>query len=185
MASPNLAVLIFLVVLLTQVVAWIGKSVLQEAAFSLYSSIFLSSAYRDQKKLRKQVLEDKAELGRTSSQDEFAKWAKLKRKLDKGLADLEKTSELARAARFSPAYANTTDTTLTSSRSTFALRFSSLIWVFTTGAQLVLVWWFRKQAVFWIPDQWLPGPVAYILRFPSAPKGEYERDSSLENADTD
>lgn len=46
-----------------------------------------------QRKLRKQVLEDKAELGRTSSQDEFAKWAKLRRKLDKSLADLEKASK--------------------------------------------------------------------------------------------
>lgn len=40
------------------------------------------------------MLADKAELAKTSSQDEFAKWAKLKRKLDKGLADLEKISEL-------------------------------------------------------------------------------------------
>jgi len=93
MADPNLAVLIFLIVLLTQVVAWIGKSVLQEAAFSLYSSVFLAKAQRDQKRLRKQVLEDKADLAKTSSQDEFAKWAKLRRKVDKGLADLEKTSE--------------------------------------------------------------------------------------------
>lgn len=93
MADPNLAVLIFLIVLLTQVVAWIGKSVLQEAAFSLYSSVFLGKAQRDQKRLRKQVLEDKAELGKTSSQDEFAKWAKIRRRVDKGLADLEKTSE--------------------------------------------------------------------------------------------
>ena len=36
---------------------------------------------------------DKAELAKTSSQDEFAKWAKLRRKLDKGIADLEKISE--------------------------------------------------------------------------------------------
>jgi len=40
------------------------------------------------------VLQDKADLSKTSSQDEFAKWAKLKRKVDKGLADLEKLSEL-------------------------------------------------------------------------------------------
>jgi len=35
---------------------------------------------------------DKAELGKTSSQDEFAKWARLRRKVDKSLADLEKIS---------------------------------------------------------------------------------------------
>lgn len=64
------------------------------------------------------------------------------------------------------------DTTLASARSGFALRFGTLIWVATTGAQLVLVWWYRRQPVFWLPAQWVPGPVAYVLRFPSAPKGE-------------
>ena len=38
------------------------------------------------------MLKDKAELARTSSQDEFAKWARLRRKVDKSLADLEKIS---------------------------------------------------------------------------------------------
>lgn len=61
--------------------------------FSAYASAFLGGTASKQRKLRKQVLEDKAELSRTSSQDEFAKWAKLKRKLDKGLADLEVISE--------------------------------------------------------------------------------------------
>lgn len=32
---------------------------------------------------------------RTSAQDQFAKWAKLRRSVDKGLADLEKLSALA------------------------------------------------------------------------------------------
>lgn len=88
----NLALVIFFCTLLNQIVSWVGKSVLQEIAFTAYSWVFLSSTAAKQRKLRKQVLEDKAELGRTSSQDEFAKWAKLRRKLDKGLADLEKTS---------------------------------------------------------------------------------------------
>lgn len=95
MADPNLAVLIFLLVLLTQVVAWIGKSVLQEVASAAYTRAFLGNVAKEQRRLRKQVLDDKAELGRTSSQDEFAKWAKLRRKVDKGLADLERSSEWA------------------------------------------------------------------------------------------
>ena len=64
-----------------------------QQAFSAYSRVFLSSSAAKQRTLRKQVLEDKAQLAKTSSQDEFAKWAKLRRKVDKGLADLEKTSE--------------------------------------------------------------------------------------------
>ncbi|RSH82298.1 GET complex subunit get1 [Saitozyma podzolica] len=154
MVDLNLALLIFLVVFLTQLVAWVGKSVLQELAFSAYSRFFLSGYSSKQRSLRKQVLEDKAELARTSSQDEFAKWAKLKRKVDKGLADLEKINN-----------------SLGSSKSSFSLRFSSVLWLFTTGAQLVLVWWYRKQPVFYLPPGWVPYPVAWVLSFPSAPLG--------------
>lgn len=93
MASPNLPVVVFFIVLLTQIVTWVGKTVLQEVAFAGYMRLFLAKSQRVQRRLRKQVLEDKAELAKTSSQDEFAKWAKLKRKVDKGLADLEATSE--------------------------------------------------------------------------------------------
>jgi hypothetical protein len=92
MANLNLPVVVFLLVLLTQIVAWVGKTALQELAFGVYTRLFLTGAQKTQKRLRAQVLQDKAELAKTSSQDEFSKWAKLKRKVDKGLADLEKTS---------------------------------------------------------------------------------------------
>ncbi|WVN86188.1 uncharacterized protein L203_101349 [Cryptococcus depauperatus CBS 7841] len=150
----NLAVLVFLIVLLTQVISWIGHSAVQELAFLVYYRICLSGTASAQNNIRKQVLEDKAELGKTSSQDEFAKWAKLKRKLDKGLADLEKIN-----------------TTLSSSRSSFSRNFSFLIWLLTTGAQFFLVWWYRKQPVFWLPEGWVPYPVAWVLSFPNAPIG--------------
>ena len=61
-------------------------------AFAVYQRIFYGSVSSSQRKLKKQILVDKAELLKTSSQDEFAKWAKLRRKVDKGLADLEKLS---------------------------------------------------------------------------------------------
>ncbi|WVQ79714.1 hypothetical protein IAT38_001814 [Cryptococcus sp. DSM 104549] len=150
----NLALLIFLVVLFTQVVSWVGKSVLQDLAFSLYSKIVLSGTAKKQRTLRKQILEDKAELGRTSSQDQFSKWAKIKRRLDKGLAELEKTN-----------------TSLASSRSSFGLKFNTLIWTLTTGTQFFLVWWYRRQPIFWLPEGWVPYPVAWILSFSSAPLG--------------
>ncbi|WVO21360.1 protein GET1 [Cryptococcus decagattii] len=150
----NLTLAIFLCTLINQIVSWVGKSVLQEIAFTAYSWVFLSGIAAKQRKLRKQVLEDKAELGRTSSQDEFAKWAKLRRKLDKGLADLEKANN-----------------NLSSSRSSFSKKFSTLLWLMTTGAQFLLSWWFRKQPIFWLPEGWVPYPVAWLLSFPSAPIG--------------
>jgi hypothetical protein len=86
-------------------------------------------------------------------------------------------AKLGRVSAFAVDYqiqgADTRDTTLTSAKSSFGMKFSSLIWVSTTGAQLVLVWWYRKQPIFWLPAGWAPGPVAWILSFPSAPKGEY------------
>ncbi|XAO25971.1 protein GET1 [Cryptococcus bacillisporus CA1280] len=150
----NLTLVIFLCTLINQIVSWVGKSVLQEIAFTAYSWVFLSGIAAEQRKLRKQVLEDKAELGRTSSQDEFAKWAKLRRKLDKGLADLEKANN-----------------NLSSSRSSFSKKFSTLLWLMTTGAQFLLSWWFRKQPIFWLPEGWVPYPVAWLISFPSAPIG--------------
>jgi hypothetical protein len=49
-----------------------------------------------------------------------------------------------------------------------------VLWLFTTGAQLVLVWWYRKQPVFYLPPGWVPYPVAWVLSFPSAPLGGSE-----------
>ncbi|KAL7422364.1 GET complex subunit get1 [Cryptotrichosporon argae] len=152
--APPLGLLIFAVVLLTQVVGWVGKTVLLELAFSLYTSLFLGGPYAKQRALRRQVLEDKAELGRTSAQDEFAKWAKIQRRIEQSAADLEKINA-----------------TIASSRSSFATKFNTLLWLLTTGAQFVLVWWYRRQPVFYLPSGWAPAPVAYMLKWPSAPRG--------------
>lgn len=62
-------------------------------AFALYSPIFLTSLHTQQRTLKREILRNKAELQATSSQDQFAKWAKLRRKLDKGLSDLETISQ--------------------------------------------------------------------------------------------
>jgi len=89
----------------------------------------------------------------TSSQDQFAKWAKLRRKVDKGLVDLEKlNSELA------------------SARTKFGVQFKTGLWLLTGGAQFFVGWWYRKQPVFFLPPGWL-GPATWWLALPWAPKG--------------
>lgn len=45
-----------------------------------------------QRQLKAELLITKKELLQTSAQDHFAKWAKLRRSVDKGLAELEKLS---------------------------------------------------------------------------------------------
>ncbi|KAI5120654.1 hypothetical protein M0805_007991 [Coniferiporia weirii] len=149
----TLAFSIFLLVFVTELIQWVGQSVLLELAYAIYLRVFFSSKTTQQRTLKNEILEAKAELLKTSSQDQFAKWAKLRRRVDKGLADLEKLNG-----------------ELGSARTGFSLKFNSFIWILTTGAQFVIGWWFRKSAVFYLPPGWF-GPVTWFLSFPFAPAG--------------
>ena len=101
---------IFLLVLLSQVISWIGSSVLQEFVSplflplvqlidrflqfcSVYLRLFHSKLIARQQELKTTTWATKAQLMATSAQDQFAKWAKLKRSVDKGFQDLEATSK--------------------------------------------------------------------------------------------
>ncbi|KAG2341030.1 hypothetical protein BDR05DRAFT_977060 [Suillus weaverae] len=144
---------IFALVFLTELISWIGKTVLLEFAWDLYSRLFMNASYTRQRQLKAELLTAKKELLQTSAQDQFAKWAKLRRGVDKGLAELEKQNgELA------------------SSKTAFSLKFNTLMWVLTTGLSFFVGWWYRKAAVFYLPPGWL-GPLAWWMAFPFAPKG--------------
>ncbi|KIK69161.1 hypothetical protein GYMLUDRAFT_255734 [Collybiopsis luxurians FD-317 M1] len=149
----SLVLTIFGLVFLAELISWVGKSVLIEWFYALYLRIFYPTLAERQRKLKTDILNTKAELLKTSAQDQFAKWAKLRRSVDKGLADLEKlNSEMAAI------------------KTSFSVRFSSGIWICTTGAQFVIGWWYRKAAVFYLPPGWF-GPLGWLLAFPFAPKG--------------
>lgn len=60
--------------------------------YSLYLRLTRSPIAAKQRTLKSEILSAKAELLKTSAQDQFARWAKLRRGVDKGLADLEKLS---------------------------------------------------------------------------------------------
>ena len=62
-------------------------------SYDLYLRIARSPLAARQRTLKTEILTTKSELLKTSAQDQFAKWAKLRRSVDKGLADLEKLSE--------------------------------------------------------------------------------------------
>ncbi|KAI0645759.1 CHD5-like protein-domain-containing protein [Trametes meyenii] len=144
---------LFVLVFVAELISWIGKSVLLEFVFALYLRIFYGATAARQRKLKSEILLNKKELLQTSAQDQFAKWAKLRRSVDKGLADLEKlNSELA------------------SARTSFSLKFNSAMWIMTTGLQFVIGWWYRKAAVFYLPPGWF-GPLTWWLAFPFAPAG--------------
>jgi len=149
----SLILTIFALVFLTQLISWIGQSILLELAYALHQRIFNAPTVARQRKLKAEILATKKELLQTSAQDQFAKWAKLRRSVDKGLADLEKINE-----------------ELSSNKTAFSLKFNSFIWVLTTGLQFVIGLWYRKSAVFYLPQGWL-GPLTWWLALPFAPKG--------------
>ncbi|TEB28464.1 hypothetical protein FA13DRAFT_1735605 [Coprinellus micaceus] len=149
----SLLLAVFLIVFVTQLISWIGQNVLLEWAYSLYLTVTRSSLAAKQKALKTEILNNKSELLRTSAQDQFAKWAKLRRSVDKGLADLEKLNS-----------------EMSSAKSSFSMKFKGVMWFLTTGVELVIGWWFRRQPVFYLPDSWL-GPLTWWLSFPFAPKG--------------
>ncbi|KAF8149424.1 CHD5-like protein-domain-containing protein [Crassisporium funariophilum] len=149
----SLLLTIFLLVFVTQLITWIGKSVLLDVTYDMYLRIARSPAAARQRALKSEILSTKSELLKTSAQDQFAKWAKLRRSVDKGLADLEKlNAEVA------------------STKSAFAMKFNTLLWFLTTGLQFVVGWWYRKQAVFYLPHGWF-GPLGWWLALPFAPAG--------------
>lgn len=149
----SLILTLFLLVFVNELVAWIGKSVLLEFAYALYLWIFYSGLVAQQRKLKSDILLGKKELLQTSAQDQFAKWAKLRRSVDKGLADLEKLNG-----------------ELSSARTSFSLKFNSAIWFLTAGVQLIVGCWYRKSAVFYLPPGWF-GPLTWWLSLPFAPAG--------------
>lgn len=149
----SLLLTIFLLVFIGQLVTWIGKAVLLDFTYDMYLRVSRSPLAARQRALKSEILKTKSELLKTSAQDQFAKWAKLRRSVDKGLADLEKlNAEVA------------------SSKSGFSMKFNSLLWLLTTGMQFAVGWWYRKQPVFYLPEGWF-GPLGWCLALPFAPAG--------------
>jgi len=149
----SLILTIFALVLVTELISWIGKSVLLHLAWSPYQTIFNRNAVNRQRQLKSEILLKKAELLQTSAQDQFAKWAKLRRSVDKGLADLEKLNA-----------------ELNASKTSFSLKFNTTLWLMTTGLQFAIGWWYSRAAVFYLPAAWF-GPLTWWLSFPFAPAG--------------
>jgi len=153
---PSLLVTVFILQLVIHIVNTIGAATVNNLLYNLYTSIVLSSSKEaaEQRQLKATLLKIRKELNATSSQDEFAKWAKLKRQHDKLLEQLEKNKSSADASRAK------FDSTITAVR-----------WIGTNGLRFFLNFWYQKQPMFWIPQGWVPYYAEWLLSFPRAPLG--------------
>ncbi|KAI9712629.1 MAG: hypothetical protein M1812_006809 [Candelaria pacifica] len=153
---PSLLLTVFILQLFIHLINTTGAATVNSLIWILYNKIPTptSKAVHDQSRLKTEVLRLKKEMSSTSSQDEFAKWAKLRRQHDKVLADYDKTTESLNGSKAS------FDSTVTVAR-----------WLGTNGLRFFLQFWFARQALFWIPQGWLPSYVEWMLSFPRAPRG--------------
>ncbi|PWY97405.1 hypothetical protein BCV70DRAFT_195423 [Testicularia cyperi] len=150
------AAVIFLSVLFTQAIAALGKDRLQEALYVVYANVVDRKTLSRQRSLRKEIFTTKQELAATSSQDQFSKWAKLRRKVDKGLQELERLNGQ-----------------VASSRTKFSMLFKALMFVLTTVLPFVVTSYYSKTPIFWLPpgqSSWF-GPLGWFLALPRAPRG--------------
>ncbi|ORX92746.1 CHD5-like protein-domain-containing protein [Clohesyomyces aquaticus] len=81
--------------------------------------------------LKREIIRLKRELGKTSAQDDFAKWAKLDRQHNKAMSEYQKL-----------------DGSLRTHQTTFNSTISTLRWLGTQGLRFILQFWFAKSPIF-------------------------------------
>ncbi|KTW32215.1 uncharacterized protein T551_00897 [Pneumocystis jirovecii RU7] len=135
----------------------LGTKVISSLIYTIFFSFIpstLSSVIKKHRLLQRSALETKKELSNTSSVDEFAKWAKLKRKYDKEVSEIEKISAEINSQQYN-----------------FNIKVHTMIWLCTTGLKYIIQWYYRKVPVFWLIKGWFPYYIERIMCFPMAPIG--------------
>ncbi|KAI9038490.1 guided entry of tail-anchored proteins factor 1 [Aspergillus affinis] len=139
-----------------------------------------SNKAREANRLKREALQLKREMNNTSSQDEFAKWAKLRRRHDKTMEEYEEMTLHVHvkepgtiSARWdaNPGHETQTDKALSAQNSSFEWSVKIARWLSTNGLKIFLQFWYSKTPVFALPEAWVPYYVAWILSFPRAPMG--------------
>jgi hypothetical protein len=63
------------------------------------------------------------------------------------------------------------DSEIAFSKTGFELKLKSILWFLIHGSQVVMVLWFRKSSVFYLPPGWF-GPLDRLLCLPFSPVGK-------------
>jgi tail-anchored protein insertion receptor len=135
-----------------------------------------SKSAGDQTRLRREIVRLKRELNTVSAQDEFSKWAKLRRQHDKAVADYDKLSmcNIDMPLLPTPCEVRLTDcqgSSLQSSKSSFDTQLTTFRLIGINGLRLFLQYMYNRRPLFWIPKGWLPYYAEWLLSFPMAPLG--------------
>ncbi|KAJ3306983.1 GET complex subunit get1 [Kappamyces sp. JEL0829] len=121
--------------------------------FARYLALFPSRTALELKRSRTELIRIKKELSAISAQDDFAKWARLRRQFDKVAKEHD---ELATSVKAFKVYVTSL--------------ISIGIPVFLWGVQIIMLVIWCAEPVFYVPDTWF-GPLTSWLKFPFAPNG--------------
>ncbi|TWU75682.1 GET complex subunit get1 [Metarhizium rileyi] len=148
--------LIFAVEVVAQIITAVGAAQINNLIWNLinYLPISTSETAAEQSKLQAEYLKVRRELNATSSQDEFAKWAKLRRQHDKLLEKLDAAKKV-----------------MESSRARFDNYLTAMRMLITKIPQYFIPFWYGKEPMFWLPYGWFPYYAEWVISFPRAPLG--------------
>ncbi|KAL5334448.1 WRB/Get1 family [Aspergillus crustosus] len=134
----------------------VGAATVDNLLWLLYLKLptSLYQTAQEQSKAKREVVQLKREMNNTSSQDEFAKWAKLRRRHDKAMSDYEALNQK-----------------LSSQKSSFDWFVKIARWLSTNGLKIFIQFRYSKTPIFALPGGWFPYPVEWVLSFPRAPQG--------------
>lgn len=115
----------------------------------------------------------------TSAQDDFAKWARLRRQHDKAKEkyDNEGNSTTPNGTTSTAVAIWKLITLPTSARAQESFRgnfnqiTTALRFLGTQGVNFIVNTYYTKEPMFWLPQGWVPYQVEWILSFPRAPVG--------------
>ncbi|EEP80774.1 conserved hypothetical protein [Uncinocarpus reesii 1704] len=152
----SLLIIVFLSHVVTYLINTIGATTVDNLLWLLYLKLpnNTSRTAVEQRRLKGEVVQLKREMKSTSSQDEFAKWAKLRRRHDKAMEEYEAKNKA-----------------LGKHKGSFDLTVKSVRFFSTTGLKFFLQFWYSKTPMFELPRGWVPWQVEWVLSFPRAPLG--------------
>ncbi|KAI9137505.1 WRB/Get1 family, partial [Paraphysoderma sedebokerense] len=144
---------VFLASILIEFVSWIGFSVIASTLYLVYRKLFQSKEFNKQAKLKSEIVVLRNDLSKTSSMDEFAKWAKIRRKIDSKQAEFEKIVSA-----------------LAMSKSSFQIQTHLYTRIIFYSFYIYIIYTYQTTAMFYLPEDWL-GFTTSFLSLPFAPKG--------------
>lgn len=142
------------VVLVSKKLKSIPNARLTEVVWQVFTAVMPSKEVKELRAVRDELMRVRQERSNTSSQDEFAKWARLDRE------------HLALKKKYDAMNANVGHLR---QKVTWIVR--GYKWVSTSGFKLLVQFYYRRTPIVWVPFEALPSIVERILAFPMAPKG--------------